>query len=1051
MFKPTEQQKLAIDTRGSVLITAAAGSGKTAVLVERVVNMLCRKDDPVSIDRLLIVTFTNAAAAEMRGRIEKRLYEESAKNPTDRNLKKQLLLLPSAKICTIDTFCINLVRENFENFGISPDFKIITENELYPIYDAAVNEILDEYYKTDSSRLIALLDSFGCGGDDRRIIEAILKIFKYSTTMPFPSHWLNGCKKMYEEATLSADNIWRPRLIDWQCDNLFDTSEDNKALCELAPHVITLLELVERFAARVFEVMCEKNMLTFYNTEQMALSLLCSPDGTPTEQANILSENFYEILVDEYQDVNDLQDTLFYILSSCGKKLFAVGDVKQSIYGFRGANPENFMRKKDSYSDIGGEGGKKIALAANFRSRNGVCEYINYLFSLTMSRRFGGVEYEGDERLISAATFPKNEAPAAELHLLNTADGEDKEEKAEAKHIAAYIKKVMSEKPFLRKGDELREAKPGDFAILMRSPADHAEAYIKELNALGIPVRYQAGNFLESREIMYMLALLRVLDNPTNDVPLMSLMLSPIFGFTPDDVAKIRISSKKGNLYSAFLLAEREGNARVAAAIKQLRDWRRMAATMSVDRLISRLYDETGLLDIVLSMDDGSRRNANLLLLLQIAREYCENGGKASGFPRYVEHIGDKLKPPADTGDDAVTIMSFHGSKGLQFPICIIAGSFRRFNKADSTASLVMDRHLGVAFKGVNPVENTRRNTVAREAISRAVAEENLSEELRILYVALTRAEERLLITLTAKNHAKKAADMLKAIKEKGADAIVSSAGKYYDWFLLSLIRGTEFSSLHKALGIEVPKELLCSGANAEVWLGAPEEADSESEKESGDKSAVDYNQIVERIEFKYPFSECVFAKAKTSVSEIVSGESAADYDFSARPAFLSKGGLTPAQRGTATHKFMQFANYFAANDSVKDELHRLEAEHYIFSAEAEAADIEKLEKFFKSPLYSRMMKAELHREMRFITELPVGDGEYDSTVVQGVIDCVIDEGDTVSVIDFKTDRVSSGEELSERYGKQLMLYRDACEKLFGRPVKDMLIYSFHLGETIEI
>ncbi|MBQ8550446.1 MAG: UvrD-helicase domain-containing protein [Clostridia bacterium] len=1052
MFKPTKQQQSAIDTRGSVLITAAAGSGKTAVLVERVVKMLCREKNPVSVDRLLIVTFTNAAAAEMRLRIEKRLHEEAAKNPADRTLRRQLLLLPSAKICTIDTFCINLVRENFEHFGISPDFKIITDTELYPLYETAVNEILDEYYETEHERILQLLEVFGCGGDDRRLIDAVLKIFGYAVSMPFPEHWFSGCKRMYEQCEQTAESLWRQKLIELSSEELFDSEEDAAALKMLAPCVITLIEIVEKFYSRLLSLMCEKNTLTFYNTEQMALSLLSTPDGSPTEQAITLSEEFDEILVDEYQDVNDLQDTLFYVLSSFGKKLFAVGDVKQSIYGFRGANPENFMRKKDDYVplDSNEDKGKKIVLSSNFRSRAGVCEYINYLFSLTMSRRFGGVDYNDDERLIPAASFPQNDGADVSIELLNTGDGDDADAVAEAKHIAAYIQKTMSEAPFLREGEGLRAARYGDFAILMRSPSSHAEVYINEMRRAGIPVRYQTGSFLTSHEVQTALSLLRVLNNPTHDVPLMSLMLSPIFGFTPDEAAKIRLARRKGSLYTAVLAAEEQGDERAKNFLDTIREWRRLAVTLPVDRLLSTLYDRTGILDIVLSMEDGDRRNGNLLLLLQCAREFSENGGTLAGFPSYVEKTGEGQKPPVSVGGDAVNIMSFHGSKGLQFPVCIIAGCFHRFNKTDSTSSLVMDRHLGVAFKGLNAAENKRYNTVAREAIARAVAERNLSEELRVLYVALTRAEERLVVLLTAKDHKKKANTILKALKEKGAGEVISSAGSYYDWFMYSLLCGSGFSELRRALDIEVPDELITPGAPAAVFLGNPSSAD-ETEESGSDETADDCRDILSRLEFTYPFADCVAAKAKISVSDIVSEKKDPSFEFTARPAFLSSKGLTPAQRGTATHKFMQFADYDAAAEDLNTELLRLKDMRFLTPEEADAVNLKELEKFFRSDLFSRMQGAVLHREMRFISEIPVGADEYDATVLQGVIDCVIDEGDSVTVVDFKTDRVSDENELKDRYAKQLDIYADSCLKLFGRPVKEKLIYSFALGKVITV
>ncbi len=1052
MFKPTKGQSQAIDTKGSVLVTAAAGSGKTAVLVERVVKMLCDKENPVSVDRLLIVTFTNAAAAEMRGRIEKRLADELYKNPGDRHLKRQMLLLPSAQICTIDTFCINLVRDNFAVFSLSPDFKIVTEEELYPIYDAAMAEILDQYYQGDFQKLVGLMDALSCGGDDGRLKEAVLKIFGFTCSMPFPLHWLEGCKKMYSDYKTTANEIWIAAA--GECD---DVEQRVDALKLLAPHAIALLEITEKFLLRVNELLRERNVLTFYSTEQMALSLLCNINGdeiTVSDRAVELCNNFYEILVDEYQDTNDLQDTLFRILSSGGQKLFAVGDAKQSIYGFRGANPENFVRKKDSYVPIDTaeeNDAKKIVLSANFRSRKEICGFVNYLFSLTMSRDFGGVDYNDEEILVPLGSFPENQSISTEIHLLDTEDGEDDAALSEAKHIAAYIKKCLNEAPFLRDGDALRKATYGDFAILMRSPGNKAAIYVDELRKAGIPAHFETSSFCSSREVNIMLSLLRVISNPTRDVPLISVMMSPVFGFTADDVAKFRLYNRKDNFYSALLAAEKSGDVRAEELLSAIRRFRRLSVTMSVDRLVSCLFDETGLLDSVMAMSDGERRRNNLLQLLQCAKDFADNGGSLDGFPDYAEKIGHTIKSSAKNSGNGVTIMSFHGSKGLQFPICIIAGCFRRFNKSDSTASLVLDRKLGMSFKALDVQNNTRQDNIARDAISASVARRNLSEELRVLYVALTRAEERLCVVLTGKNHAKKATATAKMIAAGQHEEIISGAGTYYDWFIYALMRYKGASALRAQLGVEVDDECLCEPENCKIgiYFGSP---DTCAEQASGQQSETntDINDILERLNYKYPYAYSSKVAAKTSVSDIVSS-SDDEHDFSARPAFLSKAGLTPAQRGTATHKFMQFADYDNAKVDIQAELERLMTAEYITKAESDAVNTDELKRFFESEIFARMQKCELIREMRFLTEMVLSDDCDEKTVVQGVIDCVLDEGESVSVIDFKTDRVKSENELVERYKKQLEIYSGACEKMFQKPVQDMLIYSFALGKTIKI
>ncbi len=1160
MFKPTKQQSDAITTRGSVLVTAAAGSGKTAVLVERVIGMLCDRENPSSIDRLLIVTFTNAAAAEMRQRIEKRLNEELSKDPTDPHLARQILLLPSANICTIDTFCINLVRENFEHFALSPDFKITDSTELMPLYDSAVKEVLAEYYENETERITSLLEALNCTYGDSRLAESIFTVFEYSRHLPFPDHWLLRCKHMYQNAAKTMKTLWRDssltdakkalktakmrlleafeaiddnqKLSNAYKDKLSAACELSKKICDLsdsdrneafrlcagaemspvyghngdptaskvrlarssflaaakgfcdsmiaddktvleelqtaAPYVITLLDITERFSARLFELMCEKNMLTFYNTEQMALELLCdvTENGyVMSDKAVELSDGFDEILVDEYQDTNDLQDTLFHLLSNCGKKLFSVGDVKQSIYGFRGANPENFVNKKDTYvplAQANEDDEKKIVLSSNFRSRAGICGFVNYFFSLLMSKQFGGVDYNEEEVLNSAASFPPVAVPETEVHIISAADSEDSTETAEAKHIAAYIKNAVNEAPFLRDGEGLRKATYRDFAILLRSPGGHSDVYMEELKKAGIPARFDTGGFINSREISAVISLLKVINNPTHDVPLLATMMSPVFGFSADEVAEIRLCGRDTSLYSAVLAAANAGNARAKHLLCELARYRRAAVTMSVEQLISWLYDETGLLDSVCLLDEGERRRSNLLLLVDHARNYSEGGGDIRGFIAYIEKIGPSIKTPAGVGgENAVTIVSFHGSKGLQYPVCIIAGCFRRFNRSDSTKSLVTDSVLGVAFKVADQKGNRFINTVAREAIVKNVAKRNISEELRVMYVALTRAEERLVVLLSGADPIKRASDIAKKIATASKDEILTGASGYLDWFMYALLRNAECTQLRSIAEATLPQEKLISAPDCKIKLviGTPDVTETEAVveiEEAGE--SVNREELLSRFNFEYPYKSLSSVVAKTSVSDIAHSDTSRVGEFTARPAFLSKAGLTPAQRGTATHKFMQFADYTAAAADITKELSRLTECEFITRIEADAIDKKELQKFFQSELFARMTGCcQLHREMRFMSEVSVGElygidtPDDEKTVVQGVIDCVIEEENGIAVLDFKTDRVSSPEELIERYASQLELYSLACEKMFSKPVTERLIYSFALSKVIKI
>lgn len=1153
MFKPTKAQQSAIDTRGSVLVTAAAGSGKTAVLVERVIGMLCNPQNPVSVDKLLIVTFTNAAAAEMRQRIEKRLSEELSKNPQNRHVAKQMMLLPSAQICTIDNFCINLVRENFHCFGIAPDFKISEGNSLAPLYDSAIKEVLSEYYDNDKERLSEFLSALGCTYGDSKLIDAVFSVFEYSRNLPFPDEWLEYCRKLYDNpeenmhlwradtaphkeafraalgsvdealliveenqkltekyketlmsmrsdcnkavALLESDGelqkildlcenaappsvpvrtndravasarLARTRFLKACEDFISDFPEsDDTALSDLlyaAPYAKMLLEITEKFSNRLYTLQCEKNIFTFHNTEQMALELLCRyEDGRyyMSDLASELSADFCEVLVDEYQDVNDLQDTLFSLLSGYGQKLFAVGDVKQSIYGFRGANPANFVNKKDTYVplEIAADADKKkIVLSSNFRSRSGVCGFVNYFCSLIMSRSLGGVDYNEEEVLNPAAEYSERVEPDVEMHIISGSESDDATPIVEAKHIAAYIKNAVKKGIMLREDGGERPATYGDFAILLRSPNTQSEVYLEQLQRLGIPARFDTGGFINSVEVSVLLSLLKVIANPTHDVPLLSLMMSPLFAFTADDVAEVRLCDRKGSLYSALTAAAEGGNEKASTMLSSLRLFRHGAITRSVEQLILWLFDETGLLDFVSAMDDGERRRNNLLLCLDYARGYDSDGKDIRGFVAYMEKIGPSVKTPSGKGGaDAVTIVSFHGSKGLQYPICIVAGAFRRFNDMDVKKSLVMDRTLGVAFKTADEENNRQVDTVVRRAIIRKMKAELLSEELRVMYVALTRAEERLVVLLTCADPKKRAQGLAEKINLGEGKALVSSVSGYFDWFMYALLLNKECDAVRKMFDVEIDESLQKSvkDCNIGVQLTALCDEEVREEEEFIKDLCIEKEEIKKRFEYVYPFEELKDVKSKTSVSDVVHGEDA-ENEFKLRPAFVSKTGLTPAERGTATHKFMQFADYTAAAENLADEINRLTELSFLSAEEAAAVNLDEIERFLKSDLLCRMENCKaLHRELRFLSEISQKP-EYpeEKTVVQGIIDCVIEEEDGITVVDFKTDRVKTEQELIDRYAKQLDLYALACERMFGKRVREKIIYSFALSNAIAI
>ena len=650
-FEPTDAQRAAINARGNILVSAAAGSGKTAVLVERVIKMLTDESNPVNADRLLIVTFTNAAAAEMRTRIEKRLDAECRANPDNIGLLRQRQQLNNAKICTIDSFCIDLVRENFERAGVSPDFKMSDGYSLRPTDEAVLKSVLEGYYEENDPIFLQLLDTVGAEYDDGNFSAFVLKIYDYSRQLAFPKEWFAALPEAYKNG-FGADNEWYKYAVeralisasdmqaliaeaadicledektaekylpditesakrtaalanacnkgDWDeiynslnafslsplpranglagspqaaaaklaykylekdielLQKLFyaDSAFISAQLNSLYPVVRLLSEILTEFDERLFAEYSERGTFTFHNTEHMALRLLCEAEKAPDDE---LLKLYDEVMVDEYQDTNDLQDTLFHILSHHGERLFAVGDVKQSIYGFRGADPSNFLRKKNAalpYDKAGEHDPKKIILGSNFRCRAEVCRYINFFFEHMMTKNTGSIAYNEEERLIPAAKYPETAEPPAELDIISAKGSAEERLTAEARHIAEYIKSAVNGKPMIRADEKnLRPAKFSDFTILLRSPKYKAGIIAKELRKHGVPANFSAESFAETTEISVFLALLKVIDNPESDIELLCVLLSPIFGFTPEETANLRINRRRGSLYSALVFA----------------------------------------------------------------------------------------------------------------------------------------------------------------------------------------------------------------------------------------------------------------------------------------------------------------------------------------------------------------------------------------------------------------------------------------------------------------------------------------------------------------
>ncbi len=1167
-FNPTPQQKSAITASGNILVSAAAGSGKTAVLVERVISKLISKENGISADKLLIVTFTNAAAAEMRSRIEKRLEEEILRNPHDTALLMQKHLLGSAKICTIDSFCIDLVRENFEKSGVSPDFKISDGNSLR-VYDQRVLiGIINRYLEDKTDVFMSLLDIIGAEYDEGNFIEFVLNIYNYSRQLPFPKKWFKDLSNYYNGGIFDSNNIWyeyafsKAKATVTECknslakaidllfvsekaadsfmadftevsyrlnalenavnsniwDNFYNTlnefslpklaavrglndiyevtaakdiykyigkaAENLKKLFYAESKFINsqfgmlyeplklLSEILIEFDGELFEEYKSLNTFTFHNTEHLALQLLCEEKGNEIvirEDAKELLNRFSEVMVDEYQDTNDLQDMLFYVLSNKESKLFAVGDVKQSIYGFRGANPKNFLSKKNRYIPIENADStepQKIILGNNFRTKGEVCEFVNYVFGLFMNENTGEIIYNSEEELIPAAVYPETNEIATEISLINTKGSELASIKLEARRIAEYIKETMSKGPVLRKdGNTLRNAEYSDFTILLRSAKLKAMPLAEELKKQGIPVSYSVENFVESTEIETFLSLLTVIDNPRSDIELLSVMMSPIFSFTAEEMAKIRIAKRDDSLYSAVIFSAQNGNIKANEFLNTLKKYRLYSAVNTLPKLINLLLNETDYLNLISAFSDGLHRRNNLILLSSYAEQYTQNGNMSvGGFVRFIKNQAKSGIKAAGTvtGGNSVNIMSIHASKGLQFPVCIIAGLSSDFNDNEARDNTLYSTDFGIGFKYFDETDKTRYTTISREAILDKIRTERLTEELRLLYVAMTRTQDRLFMT-SAMTDVYKKCDELKTMLISADSEINSSlflrTKSYSDWLILSLLLhpcGKELRGNASSVIVSDDKSKIKA---AVIDYDALTDCETEAIEQNIQIDNELAQAVKENLEYKYPFDGILNIEAKSSVSRLANSAESLKYAFSLTPSFMSESGITAAERGTAMHKVIELFD-FSKTDNIEEELLRLYEWQYISKREYKAVNKAKLKAFFESEIFARIKKSSLvKREMRFLTELDIGKIEPElkdkfadeKIIVQGAMDICFLEPDGVVILDFKTDRVETGEELKHAYGEQLNIYALACEKIFRKPVKQKIIYSFALSKEIDL
>ena len=1164
-FEPTPEQQNAIVARGGVLVSAAAGSGKTAVLVERVAQMILDNENRVPADRLLIVTFTKAAAAEMRSRISQRLTFAIAQNPTNSWYISQKNSLNKASICTIDSFCINLVREYFYAAGFEPDFSMTSDKSMETI---VFNELINEKLMNDDKDVLSLISLFGVEDGIDRLCDVVNDTHTYLDSLVDKNGYLLKCQQMYDDFDIKNSewttmvlapysenvkrllnrfnaekeqfeeseffdlykDVWNNRidilerydnalenkewdkvvaLSDVKLDtvkNYKDVDEDKKeyykslfktvnefkknisskivgsearifeSIKSVAPRIKTLFSFIMEYEQRLFEYKKKENCYTFADVEYAALKLLVNDDGSYTDIAKELSARFYEVMVDEYQDTNDLQNAIFTALSNNGDNMFCVGDVKQCIYGFRLANPKLFLNKKNTLPDFDKSNKDrqkcKVVMSGNFRSEKNICQAINFVFSRIMQEKIAQMQYTEDDYLMHNFERSKSDIGRVRLDIISVDRSEENANEFEHRHIVNLIRKSVDE---IKLGEENRKVNYGDIAVICRKGKD-VSAVSNVLKKFGIPaVCVKKNSFFDEREIIIALSLLRSINNPLNSYELLCVMMSELFSFTANDIATIKSSAKCEDLIQCVIKSDNE---KAKAFLEELSKYRQMAVGASLKELLEGVFEESGLFDISRAVR-GGYAVANLRKLISLADEY-ENmsQGGLSGFLRYIGRMIDNPRDRVDSAkyqaeEDAVKIMTVHHSKGLQFPICIYAGLGSSLKDGGANYSAMQCEKSGIGIKAVDEKLGCRYETLAFQAAKAESYKNQIAEEIRIMYVAMTRAQEYLFMTGTYKNIGKTPTYLSKLEKLSSeiecsggavSESAISLCKSALDLIVLASLTHTKCQNLRELANASasiISTDYMETDYAVNIINSNDinvEEISEIEDKLSADERAV--ADLSQRLSYVYPFSEVNKVAAKQSASRIAHENENADYSCSAVPMFIQNRKITPAQRGTAMHNFMQYLNIKDAVENFDDEIRRIKSLKLFSDDEWDSLDFVALKKFVLSDIAEQMINADsIYCEREFIVELPANQiddklGEEfigENIVVQGAVDCVYITDRKMTIVDYKTDRVKSLDELKLKYAKQLQIYEKALMQIYDVDECELILYSFNLSSSITV
>ncbi len=1188
----SKAQRAAIETRGcNILVAAAAGSGKTSVLVERIIQRLLDAKAPLDVDRLLVVTFTSAAAAEMRERIGAALQRVLQEKGGDRHVERQLALLGSASISTLHGFCQSVIRQHFHRLDLDPAFRVGSEAEMELLRQDVLEALCEEKYAATEEGFLTLVEHYGGERDDEPLYRLVLDLYEFSRSHAWPKEWLEelprafrsdagqgvddtpwgtllrekvalelgalreagaaladepqlpeGYVRVLEEDGKALDELkaslgsWseleqglkavsfgrlpsvkeaaeedkklvqqqrkrcKDKLEEWKTQ-LFGRSQE-ELLADLAlvePQVSALAALVLDFSAAFRRVKKEKGLVDFSDLEHLCLQVLRQDDASPQEEtpsavALALQEKYEEVMVDEYQDTNGVQEGILQLLvRRDAPNLFAVGDVKQSIYRFRLAEPELFLEKYRGYP--GRADAKRIDLAQNFRSRDGVLAAVNQVFSQLLTPAVTELEYGAAEHLNPGASYPeppgKGLAGPVEVMLLERslqpspeAAEDDDAFGAEARAIARRISQLMAQEHWVFDKDskQYRPLAWRDIVVLLRSVRGKVEVLQEALREAGIPVYAdQAGGYFAEPEIKIMLALLNVIDNPRQDIALAAVLRSPLANFTAEELAAIRLLKPGEPLWAALLEASEAPQdalgARAHDLVVRIDAWRDLARSQGVPDLIWQIYRDTGYYDVVAGMPGGALRQANLRALYDRARQYETTNFR--GLFRFLRFIQRMQESGADLAvaralgesEDVVRVMSIHKSKGLEFPVVIVADLGKSFNLMDTRQTMLCHKKLGVGPYVTQPELRYKYTNLARLAIAHKLVLETKAEELRILYVAMTRAREKLILIGSVKKLAERLDLWSRQGRQPGlllSDGVLAGAGCFLDW--LGPILSRRASGL-KAFSDEYWQVLLPERILADSKDDAPDGIEQIAAIRAGQalRPGGFATEVARALDWEYAQALVVDKPAKLSVTEIkrrydLEQQADAEKLFVAksaakRPAFVQAvRKMSAVEYGIMMHSVMQNLRLEEKLDAsaIAAQLEEMTLRQLLSEAQAAQVDAVSVAAFFAAPLGRRLLAArQVERELPFSIVLPAQrfypevKDPAETIFVQGVIDALFFEEDGLVLLDYKTDQVKDAQALQEKYALQLSLYAEAVSRILKQPVKETYVYAFAAQEVI--